>query len=244
MKIFYLDCGGRTRFTTKLINHLLKHDYDIIFLADAINIVDDIKSSLPNYKLNKTNYQYGINVLSKDIVKITDFPLKSNHNEVDKKYTMDKYKERLISVEYFDKRFIVVKAPKRKPYKQIYIVNLIKIMKTINPDLVIANLVKGGKLEMEMTVSNGRGYVDSKANQKLLGENYEQIKREYKKYLKEIILCNNTLFTIYTVLRNNRCYCRTCRCRILSLHALCNGTSRYLFLDTLFSAHRWSSHCR
>ena len=40
----------------------------------------------------------------------------------------------------------------------------------INPDLVIANLVKGGKLEMEMTVSNGRGYVDSKANQKLLGE--------------------------------------------------------------------------
>ena len=41
----------------------------------------------------------------------------------------------------------------------------------VNPDLVIANLVKGGKLEMEMTVSNGRGYVDSKANQKLLGEN-------------------------------------------------------------------------
>ncbi len=41
----------------------------------------------------------------------------------------------------------------------------------VNPDLVIANLVKGGKLEMEMTVSNGRGYVDSKANQKLFGEN-------------------------------------------------------------------------
>lgn len=41
----------------------------------------------------------------------------------------------------------------------------------INPDLVIANLVKGGKLEMEMTVDNGRGYVDSKTNQKLLGEN-------------------------------------------------------------------------
>ena len=40
----------------------------------------------------------------------------------------------------------------------------------INPDLVIANLVKGGKLDMEMTVSNGRGYVDSKTNQKLLGE--------------------------------------------------------------------------
>ena len=41
----------------------------------------------------------------------------------------------------------------------------------INPDLVIANLVKGGKLEMEMTVENGRGYVDAKTNQKLLGEN-------------------------------------------------------------------------
>ena len=31
----------------------------------------------------------------------------------------------------------------------------------VNPDFVIANLVKGGKLDMEMTVSNGRGYVDS-----------------------------------------------------------------------------------
>ena len=41
----------------------------------------------------------------------------------------------------------------------------------INPDLVIATLVKGGKLEMEMTVSNGRGYVDAKTNQKLIGEN-------------------------------------------------------------------------
>ena len=41
----------------------------------------------------------------------------------------------------------------------------------INPDLVIANLVKGGKLEMELTVSNGRGYVDSKTNQKTIGEN-------------------------------------------------------------------------
>ena len=41
----------------------------------------------------------------------------------------------------------------------------------INPELVIANLVKGGKLDMEMVVSNGRGYVDAKANQKLLGEN-------------------------------------------------------------------------
>ena len=40
----------------------------------------------------------------------------------------------------------------------------------VNPDLVICNLVKGGKIDMEMTVGNGRGYVDSKANEKLLGE--------------------------------------------------------------------------
>ena len=38
----------------------------------------------------------------------------------------------------------------------------------INPDLVIANLAKGGKLEMEMTVGNGKGYVDSKENKELL----------------------------------------------------------------------------
>ena len=41
-------------------------------------------------------------------------------------------------------------------------------LEIINPDQVICNLVKGGKIEMEMTVSNGRGYVDSKENQKLL----------------------------------------------------------------------------
>ena len=43
-------------------------------------------------------------------------------------------------------------------------------LEIINPDLVICNLVKGGKIDMEMTVSNGRGYVESKTNQKLLGE--------------------------------------------------------------------------
>lgn len=40
----------------------------------------------------------------------------------------------------------------------------------INPDLVICNIVKGGKIDMEMIVSNGRGYVDAKENQKLLGD--------------------------------------------------------------------------
>lgn len=34
----------------------------------------------------------------------------------------------------------------------------------INPDLVICNLVKGGKIDMEMTVDNGRGYVTAAEN--------------------------------------------------------------------------------
>jgi len=38
----------------------------------------------------------------------------------------------------------------------------------INPDLVIANVAEGGKLIMEMTVSNGRGYVRSEDNKKIL----------------------------------------------------------------------------
>lgn len=39
----------------------------------------------------------------------------------------------------------------------------------VNPDLVICNLVKGGKIDMELTVSNGRGYVDAGENKKLMG---------------------------------------------------------------------------
>ena len=39
----------------------------------------------------------------------------------------------------------------------------------VNPELVICNLVKGGKIDMELTVSNGRGYVDAKENKKLMG---------------------------------------------------------------------------
>lgn len=38
----------------------------------------------------------------------------------------------------------------------------------MNPDLVICTLVKGGKIDMEMTVGNGRGYVDSKENKNYL----------------------------------------------------------------------------
>ena len=40
----------------------------------------------------------------------------------------------------------------------------------INPEQEIATLVKGGKLNMEMTASNGRGYVRAEANKKLLGD--------------------------------------------------------------------------
>lgn len=40
----------------------------------------------------------------------------------------------------------------------------------INPELVICNLVKGGKIDMELTVGNGRGYVDAKENKKMMGE--------------------------------------------------------------------------
>lgn len=40
----------------------------------------------------------------------------------------------------------------------------------VNPDQVIATISKGGKLDMEMTVSNGRGYVRAEDNKKLLGD--------------------------------------------------------------------------
>ena len=40
----------------------------------------------------------------------------------------------------------------------------------INKNQEIATIVKGGKLNMEMTVSNGRGFVRAEANKKLLGD--------------------------------------------------------------------------
>lgn len=40
----------------------------------------------------------------------------------------------------------------------------------INPDLVICNLVKGGKIDIEMTVNNGRGYIPASENKKLLDD--------------------------------------------------------------------------
>lgn len=38
----------------------------------------------------------------------------------------------------------------------------------MNPDKVIAHIAKGGKLNMEMTITNGRGYVRSEENKKLI----------------------------------------------------------------------------
>ena len=40
----------------------------------------------------------------------------------------------------------------------------------VNPEQEIATIVNGGKLNMEMTVSSGRGYVRAEANKKLLGD--------------------------------------------------------------------------
>ena len=40
----------------------------------------------------------------------------------------------------------------------------------MNPDLVICTLVEGGKIDMEMTVNNGSGYVDSKENQRMYAQ--------------------------------------------------------------------------
>jgi DNA-directed RNA polymerase subunit alpha len=39
-------------------------------------------------------------------------------------------------------------------------------VEVVNPDLLIATLAKGGNIDMTMTVSNGRGYVDGKINAK------------------------------------------------------------------------------
>lgn len=38
----------------------------------------------------------------------------------------------------------------------------------INPDLEICTLVKGGKIDMELTVANGRGYVEAKDNKNVI----------------------------------------------------------------------------
>ena len=43
----------------------------------------------------------------------------------------------------------------------------------INPDLVIANIVSGGSLDMTLTIGCGRGYVDAAQNKAILGSNLQ-----------------------------------------------------------------------
>lgn len=43
----------------------------------------------------------------------------------------------------------------------------------VNPEQVIATLVKGGSLDMTLTISNGRGYVDAARNKVLLADTLE-----------------------------------------------------------------------
>lgn len=45
----------------------------------------------------------------------------------------------------------------------------------INPDHVICTLVKGGKIDMEMTVANGKGYVEAKENKKIFCEGKPEV---------------------------------------------------------------------
>lgn len=66
-----------------------------------------------------------------------------------------------------DKKIIRLFADKEGPVTAKMIENDPDI-EVVNPDLVICNLVKGGKINIEMTVENGRGYVDARENKKNL----------------------------------------------------------------------------
>ena len=44
----------------------------------------------------------------------------------------------------------------------------------LNPDQLICTLAEGGKINMEMTISNGRGYNRAEENKKLYGDNAKQ----------------------------------------------------------------------
>ena len=48
-------------------------------------------------------------------------------------------------------------------------------VEVINPDHVICTLVKGGKIDMEMTVANGKGYVEAKENKKIFCEGKPEV---------------------------------------------------------------------
>ena len=62
---------------------------------------------------------------------------------------------------------ITLKSNKKGPVKASDIVTDSDI-EIINKDLIICNLEEGGKIDMKMTVSNGRGYLRNEENKQLL----------------------------------------------------------------------------
>ena len=66
-----------------------------------------------------------------------------------------------------DLKVITLKSYKKGPVKASDIVTDSDI-EIINKDLIICNLEEGGKIDMKMTVSNGRGYLRNEENKQLL----------------------------------------------------------------------------
>ena len=66
-----------------------------------------------------------------------------------------------------DLKVITLKSDKKGPVKASDIETDSDI-EIINKDLIICNLEEGGKLDMKMTVSNGRGYLRNEENKQLL----------------------------------------------------------------------------
>lgn len=66
-----------------------------------------------------------------------------------------------------DLKVITLKSDKKGPLKASDIVTDSDI-EIINKDLIICNLEEGGKIDMKMTVTNGRGYLRNEENKQLL----------------------------------------------------------------------------
>ena len=64
-------------------------------------------------------------------------------------------------------KIITLKSNKKGPVKASDIVTDSDI-EIINKDLIICNLEEGGKIDMKMTISNGRGYLRNEENKQLL----------------------------------------------------------------------------
>ena len=143
LKIFYLVCGDKVNFNKELVAKIKQHDYDVVFLAHASKLIDNITKDLPGYYVNKSSSERGISVLSKTPFTIIDVDYKINHPKIDALYQMDQYKERLLLVEVCGKEIVVVNAPHHKPFKQIYMVKLTSLVKQEKPSLVIGNFNTG-----------------------------------------------------------------------------------------------------